>query len=358
MSRLVVWALPRDPNPYQEELYSAMRTRGAAVGYLGELTRSHSINLALLPLELVWRRYRGGQILHLHWTFGFHFPGADRVPLLRRAARVWFGLVLAVTHLCGLRLVWTVHNVLPHAPVFDDDLAARQRLAASADLTILHSESALAALNELGVRPRRTTVIPQGIAVPDAVERSSRGPSVSPRRLLFFGKIESYKGVEDLLAAYLASRPALKLMIVGACTDPLLRARISLAAADCADGVELMLEHVPDPRLSHLFQRAALCVFPFREVTTSSSVLFAMAAGRGVIVPDLPAFRDLPDEAVIRYPVGLSGLAEALAAAAGEPLARLVDRGRVARRFAARFRWADIARLTEQQMSFLVDPGS
>ena len=102
-------AFPQDPNPYQELLYGEMRERGDVVRYVGELTPSHSLNLLVLPLELIALRLAGYRVFHLHWTFGFSFTA----PIGRRASRRWFGLVLWVIGALGYRLAWTAHNVLP-----------------------------------------------------------------------------------------------------------------------------------------------------------------------------------------------------------------------------------------------------
>src|SRR3954452_17492458 len=100
--------LPRDDNPYQELLYGELRRRGVRVRYVGRLTPSHTLNLLLLLFELAGCRMAGARLVHLHWVFAFTLPFG------RRVTQQWFGLLLRVIGLLGLRLVWTAHNVLPH----------------------------------------------------------------------------------------------------------------------------------------------------------------------------------------------------------------------------------------------------
>ena len=89
MIRMLV--LPRDPNPYQGLLYGALGRLGVRVRYLGELTRSHTVNLLLLPAELAWHRMAGARVVHLHWVSAtFTLPGARRFPVLRRLGQAWF----------------------------------------------------------------------------------------------------------------------------------------------------------------------------------------------------------------------------------------------------------------------------
>ena len=96
--------------------------------------------------------------------------------------------------------------------------------------------------------------------------------------------------------------------------------------------------------MTDLFADAHAVVLPFRSVTTSSSVLLALASGRPVALPALAAFADIPDDAVIRYPPGLEGLGEALdriVCAADDELAAI---GAAGRSFALRNSWDQVAR--------------
>lgn len=347
MSTVDVIALPRDPNPYQELLYAPMRAQGARVRYAGRLTPSHTLNLLLLPLELAVWRLRGFRILHLHWTFGFRPAAAGDRAGLRRACRTWFGIIMAVTRRLGLRLVWTVHNVLPHEPVFDDDLAARRTLLATADLVIAHSPATLAELAGLALRPRASTVIAQGPNAPRTVAELPPPSGAGRRTALFFGRIEPYKGVEELLDVA-AERGTVHVRVIGRCGSAELRERLVLAAQRAGDAVELQLGHVPDAELPELMRAADVLVFPFRRVTTSSSVLLGMASARPVVVPDLPAFDEIPEEAVFRYPHGTEGLRQALRAVAATAPADLRQKGLAARAFATSRNWEEIAALTQE----------
>ena len=144
-----VLVIPRDPSPYQRLLYGEMQRLGVQVTYIGQLTPSHTLNLLLLPLEVVARRIAGARLIHLHWVFAFGLPGARRFPILQRVAYVWFLVWLRICRMLGMHLVWTAHNVLPHAPVFADDVSARRALVEASDLVLAHSPSA-------AIRTRRT----------------------------------------------------------------------------------------------------------------------------------------------------------------------------------------------------------
>jgi glycosyltransferase involved in cell wall biosynthesis len=338
-----ILAFPRDPNPYQWLLYSEMEQLGAQVTYLGQLTPSRTLNLLLLPTEMAARRAAGAGVVHLHWVFGFSLPGGQRSRAVRRLGQAWFGLWLRVTKRLGLRLVWTAHNVLPHTPVFADDAAARRMLVRHCDVVLAHSPAALAGLRELGAVPVASLVVRHGPMGPAA----SAGPAAQrlpgggrPREFLFFGRVTTYKGVEELLAAFndLPRGTAAHLTVAGQCDDPRLRAQLRAAG-----NVRLRLEHVPERDVAELMASADVVVLPFRQVTTSGSAELALSHARPLIVPDLPGLAGLPGDAVLRYDGSVPGLTAALADLASADRSRLAAMSAAGSAYSAQVSWHDIA---------------
>ena len=329
-----VLALPRDPNPYQEQLYVEMRRLGTRVSYLGALTPSRTLNLLLLPLETLVRAAAGWRTVHVHWLFGFALPGSERFPLLRWLSQAWFMFWLAVAQAARVRIVWTAHNVLPHDRVFHDDLAARRALVRKSRLVIAHSPATLRALDSLGLQPLATLVVPYGpIAIgPRAVSRQP-GSTPGQRRFLFFGQVRDYKGVEELIVAatQVPAETQFTVMIAGDCGDSVLRERLERLASLAPNRVILDLRYIPDAHLASLLDDADVVALPFRRVTTSSSAWLALSRGRPLILPRVPAFDDFPNDAVERYDGTIGGLTAAITAmaeASPERLATMSDVGR------------------------------
>jgi glycosyltransferase involved in cell wall biosynthesis len=343
-----ILAYPRDRNPYQGLLYGACARHGVRVRYIGELTPSQTLNVLLLPFELALWRTRGWRALHLHWVFGFAPPWTGRVPGARRVMQLWFRLVLGVARVLDIAVVWTAHNTLPHERVFHDDLAARRTLIGASRLVVAHSPEALTELERIGAAPARAEVIPPGPFGP-VVDRASVNPPAprrgEPRRFLFFGKVIAYKGVEELLAAAarLPADLAAEIAVVGECVDDDLRESLDVLAAGAGARVSLRLVRVPDEEISRLMSEADAVVLPFRRVTSSSSASLAMEHARPVVVPDLPALRELPDEAVERYDGSVEGLSDALTRVAEWSPERLANAGAAARAYVDRFSWIDAA---------------
>jgi glycosyltransferase involved in cell wall biosynthesis len=350
-----ILAYPRDDrNPYQRLLYSDMRPLGARVSYLGRVTSSHTLNLLLMPAELAARRATGARLIHVHWLYQFGLPGNDRFPALRKLSQVWLAVWLWTARRLGLRLVWTVHNVLPHAQVFADDVRARRQLVAACDLVLAHSPSALAELAALGAVPRRSAVIPHGPMAPPGPAASLRTPGsgAGPRQFLFFGQVHEYKGVEDLLAAFTAlpAGEAVRLTVAGECPDPGLRSRLDALAQGCGDRVALRFGRVPDEKVAPLLASADVVVLPYRRITTSGSAMLALAHGRPLIMPDFAAVDGLSRQAVVTYDRTRPGLVAALTRLARTESSALAGMSAAARACASAVSWPDIAARTMSEL--------
>jgi glycosyltransferase involved in cell wall biosynthesis len=349
-----ILVLPRDPNPYQRLLYGEMQRLGVEITYLGELTSSRTVNLLLLPLEMAARRAAGARLIHLHWVFAFALPGSIRCPPLRTVAYIWFLVWLRLCRVLGLHLVWTAHNVLPHRPVFTDDVSARRELVKASDLVIAHSQSALVGLSALGAVARKTAVIPHGPIGPLLPATPLRIPGTGgrPRRFLFLGLVQEYKGVEDLLAAFLAmpDEVGAHLTVAGQCDEPRLRSRLLALARNGGERIVLRLERVPEEEVTPLLTASDVVVLPFRRVTTSGSAMLALSHGRPLIVPDLASLADLPEQAVFRYGGGVQALIAALTRLAGADDDTLAAMSAAARGYASTMTWQEIAAKTLIEM--------
>jgi glycosyltransferase involved in cell wall biosynthesis len=350
--RLLV--LPRDPNPYQGLLYGEMQRLGAEVTYIGDLTASRTINLLLLPLEVTGRRITGTRLIHLHWVFAFDLPGTRRFRVVRGLAQAWFLVWLRICRMLGMHLIWTAHNVLPHSPVFANDVSARRALMKASDLVLAHSQSTLAELAALGAVARRTAVIQHGpfdSTLPTALLRNP-DQAAGPRRFLFFGRVLEYKGAEDLLNAFAALPDdiAAHLTVAGQCDDPVLRSRLFMLARGAGPRLVLRLEHVPEPEVAPLLAAADVVVLPFRRVTTSGSAILALSHGRPLVVPDLPGLADLPDQAVLRYNGGVPGLVSAMIHMARADSEVLAAMSAAANGYSSSTTWREIAETTMAEM--------
>lgn len=349
--RLKLIVYPFDLNPYQAMLYDAVRAASAECAF--ELVRRRP-HLGPLPFfgQVTMARLRGYRLIHIHWP-RFHLRYGHRT--LPR-----WSLLNALASICwlralGIRIVWTVHNTLPHEPETANDLLVTRLLARLAARTIVHSESTVRELGELGADTARVMVIPHGSyvgryrAVDRADARRALGLPESSRVVMFFGQIRPYKGVDDLLEAWPrvagprdGHEGSAFLLVTGKCDDLAQRQRIAQATA--ALGGRFDEGYASDEALARYFAAADVVVLPFRTVTTSGSALLAMSLGRTVVAPRLGALADLPEQTGFFYRA--DELDAALARAIAAPEQELQDRSRAAAEYADSLTWDHIARLT------------
>jgi glycosyltransferase involved in cell wall biosynthesis len=305
-------------------------------------------------------RLSGARVVHLHWVYAFGLNGASRSTAIRYLAEAWFTVCLWALRLLGLRLIWTAHNVLPQTPTFADDVRGRRRLVAACDLVIAHSKATLDQLADMGIVPRRSTVIPHGpfTAAVEPGSREAADGGRQPRQLLFFGKVRPYKGVDTLLEAFTALPPEFDahLTVAGACDDVSLAAELTELAGRSPDRVTLRLQWFSDAEASRLLHLADVAILPFREITTSGSAMMALGHGLPLVVPDLPGLAELPDDAVVRYDGTVRGLAGALSSVIVADSSVLGKMSSAAYAYCAETGWSEIAERTLREVTLLVTP--
>lgn len=319
----------RQKNPYLELLAAGLRHHGVTVLFPPGYRRG-------LPLWRTVRSMPGLDILHLHWQEAYAHS-RRRLGLLFDGLRLWLDLRLVKAS--GCRIVWTLHNELPHDTPFPAVERWIQRLVAqAAEAVIVHSEAALPVLR--AVAPQavpKVCVIPHGgyqgyygPAVPQGEARRRLGLPERGRLFLYFGRLCPYKGVDLLLDAWQmteADGRDIQLVIVGEPESPDYGHRIA-SLAQGLSRITLCTEFVPDEDVRFYFSAADFAVFPFRRILTSGSLTLAKSYRVPVIVPDCPAIRmEIPEEVGYFFTPGdAASLSAALRRAADNPPGRAVTK--------------------------------
>jgi glycosyltransferase involved in cell wall biosynthesis len=317
-------------NPYCDLLYGRLTDLGVDVDADPKLSFAW----------LVQNRRRVG-VLHLHWP-EFYYRGRAGAATVRALAG--FLACVALARGLGYRIVWTIHNALPHEPHPADRLV--RWILMRVARTAVHSRAARRALPPGGALP---VVVPHGHYIgvyPDTVTRRDArarlGISAGDRVLLFFGQVRDYKGIADLVQAFRSVRdPHVKLVVAGrpaASADA--EALRRLAADD--ERIQLHLRYVPDDEVQVFFRSSDFVVLPYRNVLTSGVAVLALSFGRPLVVPRLGCLQDLDGRCAISYdPDEPHGLARAIATAARVDPSLMAQHARAT---AAAHEWDDIAR--------------
>lgn len=188
-------------------------------------------------------------------------------------------------------MVVTVHDPEPHPGNFWESLNAALRPFVIKRARSVHVHSACFADTILAQGAKSVVVIPHGSLAARFVRY--RRPGVPRERMvLFFGRLEWYKGIDVFVEAIIALDGKFRAVIAGPgrLSGPLLNKIQSRP-----DLFNLRASYLSDAEVADLFQRASVCVLPYRQASQSSIPLIAAAFGTPVVATAVGAFvEDVP----------------------------------------------------------------
>ena len=331
-------------NPYQRLLYEHLIPHDL---YLVPRSR---LSFGMLIRE----RHRVG-VLHFHWPQGCYQQ--PRGPRWVRVLLSWprialFAVRLLVARALSYRVMWTVHQVIPHEPLSRYvDIAGARVLAAASNVLIVHDKATERSGRALlGRSGRRISVLAHGSyigAYPPGRDRSAVREALdipaSAFVVLAFGMIRAYKGSSLLLDAFQRADIEDAVLIfagpaLGAAAAPI------EAAARQDPRIRTLLGYVEDEDVTGLFAAADVAAISRHDGGTSGAIILAMSMGVPVVTARLPAYEDLLGGGSAGWlfePGDSAAFAAALVAARTDPLA--AERGREALRRAEGLRWDETA---------------
>jgi len=228
-------------------------------------------------------------VCHIHWNV-FDF---------RPIARLFFRT--------RIPKLWTVHNITPHDPVFKDDLSVTHLYLDNAKVAVWHSARSISEAS----RSFAAKGLPERWAANDVVipcmnfngEFEDTSTEKEARTRLGIGKKEfvvghyapthPYKGTEDFLKLLpMDADRSVRFMVFGECRESGLGAIIQEAAAKRSDMIT-NLGFISNSEMQHWFKACDIIVQPYREITTSGSIYFAIAFKKPVVAPPLGNIPDV-----------------------------------------------------------------
>lgn len=290
----------------------------------------------------MWRLYRhlkrsDVDAIHFQWT---PIPLVDRF-WLRRLRRI-------------APVVLTVHdtNPLRGRPSSRLQMLGQRGVLRAADGLIGHTQFSRQVLLEQGLPEQRIHVVPHGLlgSVPG---QAPPMPDEPIRRILCFGAVKPYKGIDLVLEAFARVSEDLQGGArVVICGEPLMEIEPLREQAErlgIAESVEWDLRFVPEDEVDAVCRGAYVRLFAYRDIDASGALMQALPYGRPVIATDVGAFGEVirNEEDGLITPAGDAG-------ALGAAMERVLRDEAEAQRFgAAAFErcrsiasWDEIAQMT------------
>lgn len=304
--------LPRDVDwpaavPYRTHYYrlsQRFRSPGTTPGRAVKALKGAEHLLDSLRLPGLMRELRP-HVIHFQWMV-LPFVDGRLVKRLRSIAPV----------------VLTVHDTTPfHGhPTSRFQLPGFQETLSLFDALIVHTEYSKRELTRVPqVDAARVHVVDHGVLDYYTTFRPSpESPNDNKLRILCFGALKPYKGLDVAIQAVAALPPEVRVQVqLDVVGSPRMDVRpLRQLAADLGvdDQVVWDLRHVPEHEVGAIFARASVVALPYRRIDQSGVLMLAMAMGKPVVASRVGGFPEVIEDGVHGFlvePGDVEGLAQA-----------------------------------------------
>jgi len=314
--RVLIMPDYRGDNPYQQLLANSLKSEGVEVQFPQGYRR-------VFPLfRAITTQTQAMDILHLHWLNPY-LKGMNWVVKFIYVAKLLLDLLLV--RATGCKIVWTIHNSLPHEAKFPAlELWTRCFVAKLVDRIIIHQACSLEELATLyQFNSAKAVVIPHGnyreiyqAPIPKLEARKKLDLPLTGLIYLNLGMLRPYKGVDQLLAVWENNQKLLQkeTLVIAGKTGEDSYGEMLREKASQSKGVILRDQFIEDDSIHIYFSAADVVVFSFRNILTSGSVILAMSFGKPIIAPRFPTIAETlgKADALLYDPEKKDGLLDAI----------------------------------------------
>lgn len=198
--------------------------------------------------------------------------------------------------LLSKRLLLTVHNLLPHDRHTWLNRTMLKRIYMMPDTLVVHTRKMRTSLiEEWGIPADRVVQMEHGVddlPVAFNLDRSDDGGAL---RLLIFGSVLRYKGVDIALEALCDFRDfPVSVLIVGQCRDECLAEELTvlISRVPSMHQVEWRRGFVPEKDVQGFFESSDAVLLPYRHIDQSGVLLTAYRFGKPVLAFDVGSFSE------------------------------------------------------------------
>lgn len=233
------------------------------------------------------------RVLHLHWLnvvlagANTHDEAKQRVASFERT--------LDTLHKQGVRLVWTMHNVLPHESVFEElEVKVREIIVQRAEMVhVMNPDTIAMAAPYFSIPADKVVRVEhpgyQGYypeRMSRAAARAQLGFGPEEQVSLVLGAIKPYKGLLELAEAFdrlsMAHPRRLNLLIAGGAGNDEGTAQL-LSMATMHPAIHVLPERIIPEDVWTLFAAADTAIVPYKASLNSGALVLALSMGVPVI---------------------------------------------------------------------------
>ncbi len=289
-------------------------------------------------------------------------------------AALLFPFFLALLRLGGVPVVITLHQTVPTRDIdrhFQAETGIKGNLALLkqglqrlmrltlrlAGTVIVHEDFFRTVLvADYGARPAQVRVVPHGIGAARLMDQSLAREilGLRPDRtvVLFFGYLAKYKGLDNLIEAFVEMPDSRCQLLIAGGEHPRLRGKPEYAAylarlqaqAARAPGRIMLTGFVPEPDVPLVFAAADVVVFPYTRAISSSGPL-ALSAAYGKAFLASESLAPIIQEPALLFPNTAPGLRRKLEQFLSDGWLEVKSR-RYAQQLCQARQWGQVARQT------------
>jgi glycosyltransferase involved in cell wall biosynthesis len=250
-------------------------------------------------LKFVFSALAGNSsIVHYHWL-----EFQDKRALL---GMIYKWICLFMYKLSGGKLVWTIHNKMPHNKrYYKKNFLLRKWMARKADILHVHCETAADEMSEFFNIPRKKFVviphpkfpaklIPHAAAAEAINQRFDLNLKGTDSIFLNFGNISTYKGIAEIARIFKTLDPNKKLIIAGPVKKGHMHVYKELKTIqEDAENICIIPQFISEECVAEFFNAADYAVFNYHDILTSGGVELARSYRKKIILPLTGCLKEL-----------------------------------------------------------------
>lgn len=276
-------------NPYNYILFSKIEQSGHKV--IDFVFSLRYVMKFLLPLKY--------KVFHIHWPT--HVLVAENYSKARLKLYMFFSFI-HVLKACGVKIVWTVHNLEAHESKFPslqkklDTFMYKQvdgfisLNASGLPLIKEKTEKGTSQLFTHTFHPHYRNYYENSVSRGEA--RAALGIPEDKFVFLFLGQIRAYKNVIGLMKAYRDLKGANAMLLIAGSVHRDVEAELQ-EQLSITDGVRFVNSFIKDEELQLYFNCSDVVVTPYNKVFNSGSVFLNLSFSKPTIAPDVLAMTEL-----------------------------------------------------------------
>lgn len=275
-----------DKNPYQNLMIKGLNEANEIEAFNGIDDRFFGIIRTFLKFK--------PDYIHFDWIQSYYIRNRFWLTLLMLPLFIF--QILFIKYLTKTKLVWTLHNIMPHDTKNNNFHKNVRHFFGSKCLwvRVFSTSTIVRVKQQLNIPPIKLVVIPEGDYTSEYRNEVSRKEARTYLNLksnelifLFLGFIKPYKGIENLIDSFTQSSISnSKLLIAGQGINKDYTQKIKNKSSSY-NNVEVHDRFIDAEELQYYYNASDVVILPFQKIENSGSVIMAMGFEKVIIAPNI-----------------------------------------------------------------------